>query len=120
MSSTSSPETREALLVTGFGNSGAGAVMDLLREVDGICCPEVEFFVVQHPDGVMALETALVHSWTEFGPDWAIRRFLDMVEVLRRPHSRIRFGQDYERLLCQDFAAISRRYIERLINFRYD
>ena len=86
-----------AVLVTGYGNSGVTAVVDLLGECEAYRCPTPEFFLIQHPDGIMALENALLHSWSEFGPDWAIRRFADPVDVLARPSTRLRFGLDAER-----------------------
>src|SRR5260221_3653450 len=111
---------RRAILVAGYGNSGVTAVMDLLGECEGYVCPASEFFLIQHPDGIMALENALLHSWSEFGPDWAIRRFSELCDVLARPSTRFRFGLDYDRLLCKDFHALCERYVSDLTRLKYD
>lgn len=118
--SSATPQGCRAVLVTGFGNSGATAVTDLLGEVEGFKCPKQEFFLIQHPDGIMALENALVHSWSEFGPDWAIRRFRELVDVLARPATRFRFGMDYEAAFCRDFRALSAAYVSKLTGLTYD
>jgi hypothetical protein len=112
--------TPRAILVTGYGNSGVTAVMDLLAECDGVRCPAQEFFLIQHPDGILALEDALVHSWSEFAPDWAIRRFRTLVHVLARRPTRFRFGLDYDRLFCPDFGRRALAYADRLGGVRYE
>ncbi len=111
--------TYEAILVVGYGNSGASVLVDLLKECDGFLCPEIEFYVAQHPDGVIGLENALVSSWSDFGPDWAIRRFNELIDVLARPATRFRFGLNYSELLSPDFKEISNKYINRLVDFRH-
>lgn len=111
---------QRAVLVTGFGNSGVTAVMDLLGECEGYKCPPQEFFLIQHPDGILALEDALVHSWSEFAPDWAIRRFRTLVDVLARPATRFRFGMDYDRLFCRDFRALAIDYSNELAGIKYE
>lgn len=108
------------MLVTGFGNSGVTAVTDLLAEIDGVLCPPQEFFLIQHPDGLTALEDAIVHSWSEFGPDSAIRRFEHLVDVLARKSTRLRFGLDYERHFSKSFRRILDGYIARLTSVTYD
>ncbi len=109
-----------AVLVTGYGNSGVTAVMDLLAECEGFLCPKQEFFLVQHPDGILALEDALTSSWSEFAPDWALRRFKELVEVLSRRPTRFRFGMDYDRLFCADFKKLALAYADDLAGIKYE
>lgn len=109
----------EAILVAGYGHTGSSVVMDMLKECDGFHCPDLEFYIAQHPDGVIALEDALVTSWSDFNPDWAIRRFIKLIDILTRRGTRFRFGLDYNLLLCPEFKAISNNYIARLVDFKH-
>ena len=112
--------TPRAVLVTGFGNSGVTAVMNLLDECEGYSCPPQEFFLIQHPDGITALEDALVNSWSEFAPDWALRRFRTLVGVLARRPTRFRFGHDYGTHFCSDFRTHALAYADRLAGIKYE
>jgi len=109
----------EAILVAGYGNTGASVVIDLLKECDGFICPDVEFYVAQHHDGVIGLENALVNSWSDFAPDCAIRRFNELIDILARPATRFCYGYNYCELLSPAFKAISNKYISKLINFSH-
>jgi hypothetical protein len=107
-----------AILVSGYGACGSGAVKDLLKEFDSFFDLDDEFWLIFHPDGIMNLESVLVDNWTEFNSDWAIRRFRKLVEVLARPHNRyFKMGGDLNRKLCSHFAKLSNEYIENLIDF---
>jgi hypothetical protein len=112
--------TPRAVLVMGFGNSGCAAVTDLLGEVEGFHCPPQEFSLFEHPDGLLALEDAMVSSWTQFSAEWALRRYRDLVHVLARPSTRFRFGQDYARFFCSDFEEISLAYLRELTDLTYE
>lgn len=113
-------KTPRVVHVTGFGNSGAGAVMHLLGECEGFHCPPQEFYVLHHPDGLMSLEDSLVRTWDPFGPDYALRRFRDLVKVLARPHTRFQFGLDYHRLFTPRFAELANAFADRISDVRFD
>ncbi len=106
-----------AILVAGYGNTGASVVIDILKECEGFACPDVEFYVAQHPDGIIGLENALINSWSDFSPDWAIRRFKKLIDILDRKGGRLRFGLNYNELISKEFKKISSAYIEKLTDF---
>jgi hypothetical protein len=121
-----------AILVSGALNSGMSAVTDLLKECDSFfnLDPQDEsrddgkgalkFYLIQHPDGILNLESILVDNWTDINPDYAIRRFRKLVEVLGRPHSRFfKLGGDFNNKLGSQFVKLSNEYIDNLIDFTH-
>lgn len=63
--------------VSGFGSTGSGAVMDLLREYDDVTCGKnVELSFLYDPDGILDLEYNLVKNPIRFySGDAAIKKF---------------------------------------------
>lgn len=63
--------------ISGFGSTGSGAVMDLLREYDDVTCGKnVELSFLYDPDGILDLEYNLVKNPIRFySGDAAIKKF---------------------------------------------
>jgi Sulfotransferase family len=72
--------------VTGTGNSGKAAAVDLLREFEGVYAPEwwFEFDFIRAPNGLLDLRHRLVHDWSPVRGHYAIRAFLDLTEKMGR------------------------------------
>jgi hypothetical protein len=67
--------------VSGVGNTGKSAVVDLLREIDGLWVPEYwfEFDFIRLPGGLLDLRHALVEDWSPIRSHDAWLRFRDVV-----------------------------------------
>lgn len=70
--------------VSGVGNTGKSAVVDLLREVDGIWVPEYwfEFDLIRIPGGLLDLRHALVEDWSPIRSHDAFLRFRSVVDCM--------------------------------------
>lgn len=79
--------------VCGYGYSGSGAILDMLREMDSCCClfPDQEFLLPYTPGGIQDLEYQLMERKTRYlASDAAIKRFLRLVRSMESPRSMYR------------------------------
>jgi hypothetical protein len=108
------------ICVNGYGWSGSGACVDLLREFQGFSAFQGEFRIVKDPYGLTYLEDALVHNWDFIRHDIAIKDFLNYCEFLSRTESLFgQMGKDFSNKLDIDFLHESRLYIDRLVSIKY-
>lgn len=72
--------------VSGVGNSGKSAVVDLLREIEGVYSPEYwfEFDILRVPDGIIDLRNHLVSDWSPIRSHAAILAFRNTVRKMGR------------------------------------
>jgi hypothetical protein len=70
--------------VSGVGNSGKSAVVDLLREIDGIYVPEYwfEFDLIRVPGGLLDLRHCLLEDWSPIRAHAAYFEFIDVVKKM--------------------------------------
>ena len=79
--------------VCGYGYSGSGAILDMLREMDSCCClfPDQEFLLPYTPGGIQDLEYQLMERKTRYlASDAAIKRFIRLVRSMESPRSMYR------------------------------
>ena len=113
-------ENKRYISVSGYGWTGSGACIDLLKEFEGFDALQGEFRIAKDPCGLIDLENSLVHNWDFIRHDVAIRDFLKYCNVLSRPTSLYRkSGKDFSNKLNVDFMMESRTYIDRLTNINY-
>lgn len=95
--------------VSGYGFTGSGAVVDLLREYSEVqILDNVEFKLSYMPDGVETLKFHLVdHPCRYFSSDPAIRRFKEIVKE---------FSKDYQKKTDGKFLGIVDEYLDSLID----
>jgi len=113
--------------VSGVGNSGKSAVVDLLREVDGIYVPEYwfEFDIIRIPNGLLDLRHRLVSDWSPIRAHYAVHAFLDTVEMLgRNPEwwdlvGLSRSTARYDRRFAGEFTRCSRDFALSFVRARY-
>ena len=106
--------------MSGYGWTGSGACIDLLKEFKGFGVLKGEFRIVKDPYGIKDLEASLVHNWDFIRHDVAIRDFLNYCEVLSRETGLFKkSGKDLSNKLGVDFMLESRLYINALTDFRY-
>ena len=106
-------------MIEGLGYSGSGAVLDLLREVDDLFVMPTEFRLINDPDGLLSLESALVDNWTIFQSDFALRRFRRMCHALARRFRSPYAPLDHERVFRGRFMLAVDRYLEDLTGLKY-
>ena len=109
------------LCVAGFGYSGSGAVIDLLKEFDQHYVFEKEFRLIKDPDGIIDLENALIRDWQELKSDIAIRRFIELARITGRKQklfSKIgfNFNEDYNK----NFFHCCEKYIDELVDIEWN
>lgn len=76
--------------VCGFGYSGSGAVVDLLKEYDGIKYPseaDIEFSFLYRPDGLTDLMYHVNNPCRYFAADVAVERFKKKISSFFKAHS---------------------------------
>lgn len=104
--------------VCGFGWSGSGAVLDLLREYENVSFPtnaDWEFNFLWAPDGLYDLEQKLTRKHCRiFDSDLAIRRFLSISKEYGYKNGIFKYDKVFKRSfykLCED-------YINDLVQFK--
>ena len=115
--------------ISGFGHSGKGAFSDLLREFEAYYVPHAnfEFNLLRIQGGILDLRNSLVENWSPIRSDAAIRRFLKLIKRIG-PKADLRFpkslfysnGMNYDSFFNQKFSLISKKYIDKLIDYSYD
>lgn len=72
--------------VSGVGNSGKSAIVDLLREIEGTYVPEYwfEFDILRVPDGIIDLRNHLVSDWSPIRSHAAILAFRNVIRKMGR------------------------------------
>ena len=81
--------------VCGYGFSGSGAVLDLLKEYSGVTVADkVELSFIYKPDGLNDLYHNICESPSRyFSSDSSIRRFIHYMNNLRKPYNKITSNQ---------------------------
>ncbi len=106
--------------VLGYGWTGSGVVVDLLREFDDYAGLNLEFSMVWEPNGLLDLEKALVDDWDFLRHDTAIRDFISYCNILNRKGGKMNsWGLDLSNQLGVDFIYETKNYIDKLVDFTY-
>ena len=109
------------IAVSGYGWSGSGACIDILREFKGIDGPNNEFRIIKDPYGLLDLENSLVDNWDFVRHDVAIKDFLKYCKVLGRGAGLFKKeGRNFSKILNTDFVRESARYISNILDFKYE
>jgi len=111
----------EFICVSGYGKTGSGVCIDLLKEFEGIGVIEKEFRLSKDPYGLVDLESSLVDNWEFIRHDVAIRDFLNYCKMLSRGSNIFsKTGKNFDEILSVDFMSITENYIERISKFKYN
>lgn len=106
--------------VAGYGWSGSSAVVDLLKEYEGVRVPDVEFRLVKDAHGLHSLKDALTSQWDLPNVTDAIEDYLQLCRMCYQAPSRLRPGLDYASKLSAGLMDATDRFIGDLVEFRYD
>jgi hypothetical protein len=114
--------------VSGVGNSGKSAVVDLLREIDRVWVPEYwfEFDLLRVPGGVLDLRGHVVSDWSPIRSHDAVHAFRDVVRKMGCNPAwwdvaglLTSTSQRYDRRFRGQFIAASEAFVESLVVGRY-
>ena len=103
------------IFVEGLGFSGSGAVLDLLREVEDCFVLPTEFRIINDPDGLLSLESAMIDNWTVFQGDVAIKRFRKLCKNLSNKYTGPYSTLDHTKIFGKDFLQVVDKYLDNLI-----
>jgi hypothetical protein len=108
------------ICVSGYGKSGSGACVNLLKEFEYIDGLDREFRIVKDPYGLIDLEHSLVNNWDFVRHNTAINDFLNYCRMLARDDGLFKEeGKNFSKLLNIDFVKETERYIDSLVDFKY-
>lgn len=108
------------IFVEGLGFSGSGALLDLLREVDNCFVLPTEFRLINDPDGLLSLESAIIDNWTVFQGDVAIKRFRKLCRNLSNKYSGPYSTLDHTKIFGKDFLKVVDEYLDKLTQLDFE
>ena len=108
------------LVLAGYGWSGSGAVVDLLKEFSNVVAPDVEFRLIKDPYGLDQLRSILFEKWDYINASIAIKDYLWLCESCAAKSTKWQSGLDYQHRLCEDFMEVSMSFVDSITSFRYD
>ena len=73
----------QPIFVGGTGRSGTTILSKLLNQVESIYTIPQEIRFITDPDGILSLKHALVSDWSKFNSDFAMERFLKLMDHLK-------------------------------------
>ena len=108
------------ICVSGYGKSGSGAYIDLLKEFEYIDGPDKEFRIAKDPYGLADLEFSLINNWDFVRHNTAINDFIGYCEMLSRDEGIFKkTGKNFSALLDIDFIRETEIYIDSIVDFQY-
>lgn len=106
--------------VSGYGWSGSGAVVDLLKEFENFKAINVEYPLIGEPFGLIDLEIFLVQNWHFLRHDMAIKNFKSFCQKLNKKKSVFNAtGLDISTKLSIDFEEECQYFLDELVEFSY-
>ena len=73
----------QPIFVGGTGRSGTTILSKLLNQVESVYTIPQEIRFITDPDGILSLKHALVSDWSKFNSDFAMERFLKLMDHLK-------------------------------------
>lgn len=107
------------ICVVGYGWSGSSAVIDLLKEFEGVWDSEAEFRILKDAHGMMDLEHALIEKWDALNVDIAIRDFLELAKLLNQNGGKFQRGLNYDRIFSGNFMHATETFVEEITEYKY-
>ncbi len=114
--------------VSGVGNSGKTAVVDLLREIDGVFAPPYwfEFDFIRIPNGLLDLRHRVLEDWSPVRSHFGVKAFIRAAEMMGLDPAwwnlrglLLSTSQRYDRYFAGDFVRLSRQFANDLVRGAY-
>jgi len=107
------------IFVAGLGYTGSSAVIDLLREFEGVFVFESEFRLFVDPGGLISLRDSIVENWSIFQTDKAIKDYKLFVNNInkrfRGSYSTLGHSKYFDGFLLEE----SERFLNHLTELTY-
>ena len=104
-------------IVSGFGWSGSGAVIDVLKELSCVKTFDVEYRGIKDPYGIQDLEKALTQNWDLLNSDFAMDNFLKLSKMHGNENSKIsKYYLSYKSKINRDFHKLTQDYAHSLVS----
>ena len=110
---------KSVVIVGGFANSGKGALVYCLSEIETASYIDNEPRFITDPDGLMSLESALIDNWNIFQADIAIKRFKKITTLLSNKYKYPYFWKSLHQFASGNFRRLAKEYIDDLIDYEY-
>ena len=114
---------RNFVVIYGYGYSGSGSVIDLLKEVKDstIYVSDADYFGLRDIGGLLELEHALLDEWDLCKVSEAIERFIKLCKRSTHPTRSLfsTYGLDYDKWFSKRFMDYTEAFIDELTDFRY-
>jgi len=109
------------ILVSGYGWSGSGLMVDILKNQKKYISYGSEFPLLSEPNGLLDLENSLIHNWHFLKPSIAIKKFKEFALKLNKKKSFLNpYGLNISGKLKLDFEIEVNNFLNELTLFEYD
>ncbi len=106
----------DVCVVAGYGWSGSGAVIDMLKEIETVRSFDVEYRAIKDPYGLIDLERALTENWDLLNSDFALRNFIKLSEMHGNKNAKYtKYRMSYGEKINKNFKEFTDIYVESLI-----
>lgn len=106
------------IFISGFGYSGSGMVIDILRNFNGVYVFEPEFRLLVDSYGILSLRCIFRDEVNHFNKNVAINNFYRLCTVLSRKN-RLSLGFNYNSLMENRFLEVTDNYINKIFTGKY-
>ena len=109
------------ILISGYGWSGSGLMVDILNNQKNYVSYGSEFPLFSEPNGLIDLENSLIHNWHFLKPSIAIKKFKEFALKLNKKKSFLNpYGLNLSGKLNLDFENEVNNFLRDLTMFEYD
>lgn len=107
---------KQIITCTGYGGTGSSVVSDLLKEFDNVkSFGEFEFRFLQDPGGIRELEFGILENNDRLLTSYYISKHIKYIKYIS--NSKV---YNYEKFFNNKFKIISDKYIEELVDIKWD
>jgi hypothetical protein len=108
------------LCVSGYGWSGSGLYIDVLKEMNEFSSLNFEFSLIKEPNGVLDLDYAITENWDVLRAHFAMAEFRSYCRILNRRNSKFgMWGLDIGSNLGVNFEELTDEFLSDIAEFSY-
>jgi len=109
------------ILVSGYGWSGSGLMIDMLKSQKKYISYGSEFPLLSEPNGLLDLENSLINNWHFLKSSIAIKKYKEFALKLNKKKSFLNpYGLNISQKLKLDFEIEVNNFLNELISFEFD
>lgn len=113
---------KKFILIYGFGYSGSGVVLDMMKEYRGVSVNKAFFSIIKNPYGIIDLENSIIDNWDFVKASNAIEDFKWLCKKCAKSSNNylIPSGLDLENKINKNFIKYVDEYCSKLVKFKYE